>query len=186
MMREPAALRCSNGVNCVAYPTLGEPAKLSRSNPGPRCFACEERRVAAELEAVATKAKDGQPRMAKGSRKANRSRHSKMPKERICMKPSCKRPATERDGAAVVCREHAELSRAAAVRERRRAWVLTCERAVRSAIASGNKRLEHRWARLLLAAEVSLNQAETELRIAEIRAQSTPPTQQAKRIPKTG
>jgi hypothetical protein len=182
-MREPAALRCSNGTDCVAYPTLGEPAKLSRGNPSPRCFACEARRVAAELEAVA-EPKDEQPRKAKG--KANRSRRSKKPKERICMKPSCERPVAERDGAAVVCREHAEESRAAAVRERRRAWVLTCEQAVRSAIASGDERLERRWAKLLLAAEVSLDQAEAELRVAEIRARSTTPTQRAERIPKTG
>jgi hypothetical protein len=37
--------RCSNASGCVAYPDLGEPAKLSRGNPGPTCFACEERRV---------------------------------------------------------------------------------------------------------------------------------------------
>jgi hypothetical protein len=187
-MREPAALRCSNGADCVAYPTLGEPAKLSRGNPGPRCFACEARRVAAELEAVAANSEDEQHRKAKGSRKANRSRRSKgnKPKERICMKPSCERPVAERDGAAVVCREHAEASRAAAVRERRRAWVLTCERAVRSAIATGDERLERRWAKLLLAAEVSLAQAEAELRVAEIRARPTTATQRAQRIPKTG
>ena len=65
-MQEPAAvLRCSNGASCVAYPTLGEPAKLSRSNPGPRCFACEERRVAAELGAVGARSKDEQHRKAK-------------------------------------------------------------------------------------------------------------------------
>ena len=45
--------RCVNGENCVAYPTLGEPSKLSRGNPGPRCFACEERRVASKLKATA-------------------------------------------------------------------------------------------------------------------------------------
>jgi hypothetical protein len=174
-MQEPAAtLRCSNGASCVAYPTLGEPAKLSRSNPGPRCFACEERRVAAELGAVAARSKDEQHRKAKRSNK---------PKERVCMKPACERPVAERDGAAVVCREHAEESRAVKLRERRRAWVLVCERAVRSAIASGDERLERRWAKLLLAAEVSLAEAEAELRVAEIRARPTTATRRAGRIP---
>jgi hypothetical protein len=176
-MQEPAAtLRCSNGASCVAYPTLGKPAKLSRSNPGPRCFACEERRVAAELGAVAARSKDEQHRKAKRPRSGRGNR----PKEPICMKPSCGRPAAERDGAAVVCREHGEESRAAKVRERRRAWVLVCERAVRSAIASDDERLERRWAKLLLAAEVSLAEAEAELRVAEIRAR--PATRRAGRI----
>jgi hypothetical protein len=180
MMQEPAAtLRCSNGASCVAYPTLGEPAKLSRSNTGPRCFACEERRVAAELGAVATRTKDEQHRKAKRPR----SGRGNKPKEPTCMKPSCGRPVAERDGAAVVCREHAEESRAAKVRERRRAWVLVCERAVRSAIASDDERLERRWAKLLLAAEVSLAEAEAELRVAEIRARPTTATQRAGHIP---
>ncbi|MCA1688074.1 MAG: hypothetical protein LC714_05695 [Actinobacteria bacterium] len=185
-MQEPAAaLRCSHGAGCVAYPILGVPAKLSRSNPGPSCFACEERRAAAELEAVVA---DEQRRKATGSPKANRSRPGKgnKPKERTCMKQSCERPVAERDGTAVVCREHAAVSRAAAVRERRGAWVLACERAVRSAITSGDERLERRWARLLLAAEVSFADAEAELRVAEMRARSAPATRWAERIPKTG
>jgi hypothetical protein len=49
--------RCANGVHCVAYPTLGEPSKLSRGNPGPRCFACKERRAAPKLEAAAAESK---------------------------------------------------------------------------------------------------------------------------------
>ena len=179
MMQEPAeTLRCSNGASCVAYPTLGEPAKLSRSNPGPRCFACEERRVAAELGAVAARSKDEQHRKAKRPR----SGRGNKPKERVCMKPSCERPVAERDGAAVVCREHAEESRAVKLRERRGAWVLVCERAVRSAIASGDERLERRWAKLLLAAEVSLSEAEAELRVAENRARPTTATRRAGRI----
>ena len=178
-MQEPAAtLQCSNGASCVAYPTLGEPAKLSRSNPGPRCFACEERRVAAELGTVAGRSKDEQRRKAKRPR----SGRGNKPNERVCMKPSCERPVAERDGAAVVCREHAEESRVAKVRERRRAWVLVCERAVRSAIASGDEHLERRWAKLLLAAEVSLSEAEAELRVAENRARPTTATRRAGRI----
>jgi hypothetical protein len=177
MMQEPVAtLRCSNGASCVAYPTLGEPAKLSRSNPGPRCFACEERRVAAELRAVRSKEEQ--------HRKARRSGRGNKPKERTCMKPACERPVAERDGAAVVCREHAAESRAAKVQERRRAWVIVCERAVRSAIASGDERLERRWAKLLLAAEVSLAEAEADLRVAEIRARPTEAKQRARHVPR--
>jgi hypothetical protein len=161
---------------------LGEPAKLSRGNPGPWCFACAERRIAAEVEAAAAKSKDEQ------SRKANRSHLGKRnkPKEHICMKRSCERPVAGSDGTAIFCREHAEASRVTALWERRRAWVFSCERAVRSAIASGDERLERRWAKLLLAAEVSFAEAEAELRVAEIRAQPTTAAQRAKRIPKGG
>lgn len=188
MMRGPAALRCSNGADCVAYSTLGEPAKLSRGNPGPWCFACAERRIAAEVEAAAAKSKDERSRKAPGSPKANRSHLGKRnkPKEQICTKRSCERPVAESDGTAIFCREHAEASRVTALWERRRAWVLSCERAVRSAIASGDERLERRWAKLLLAAEVSFAEAEAELRVAEIRARPTTATQRAKRIPKRG
>jgi hypothetical protein len=102
------------------------------------------------------------------------------------MKAYCNRPVAERDGIAGVCREHAEESRAAKVRERRRAWALACERAVRSAIASGDERLERRWAKLLLAAEVSLAEADAELRVAEIKARPTAATQRSERSRKTG
>jgi hypothetical protein len=36
-------VRCANEEACVAFPSVGEPAKLSRGNPGPMCFRCEER-----------------------------------------------------------------------------------------------------------------------------------------------
>lgn len=186
-MGKPAsALRCLNGASCVAHPILGEPAKLSRSNPGPRCFACEERRAEAEKQAATCS--DEARRKVTGSRKANRSRRSgsKKPREHICMKASCNRPVSYRDGIAVVCREHAEESRAATVRERRSAWVLACEEAVRSAIASGDERLERRWAKLLLAAEVSLADAEADLRVAEIKAQPSAPAQRRNPSRKTG
>jgi hypothetical protein len=48
-----AQARCNNGTSCVSYPSLGEPAKLSRSNPGLACYACEERRVAEEIDLAA-------------------------------------------------------------------------------------------------------------------------------------
>jgi hypothetical protein len=54
--RTAAEPRCANGENCVAYPALGEPSKLSRGNPSPRCFACEERRVISNLKAAASHA----------------------------------------------------------------------------------------------------------------------------------
>jgi hypothetical protein len=45
--------QCANGADCVAYPALGQPSKLSWGNLATRCFACEERRVASELKAAA-------------------------------------------------------------------------------------------------------------------------------------
>jgi hypothetical protein len=64
--------------------------------------------------------------------------------------------------------------------------VFTCERAVRAAIASGDQRLEHRWANLLLAAEVSYAEAETNLRLFDTTARSTTATKLEERIPETG
>jgi hypothetical protein len=64
-----AAPRCARGENCVSYPTLGEPSKLSRANPGPRCFACQKQRADCEIEAAAAKLKDARHRqMNKPSR----------------------------------------------------------------------------------------------------------------------
>src|SRR3712207_786130 len=111
-LKSAAAPRCSNGKRCVAYPALREPAKLSRGNPGPRCFACEERRAAAQLKVPGVKPKAVEPR------KTNETSPS-------------------------------EVSRALAVLDRRRAWVLTCERKVRSATTSGDERLVRKWSKLL-------------------------------------
>lgn len=60
-----AALRCTSGANCVSYPTLGEPSKLSRGNPGARCFACEKQRGEFEVEAAALKLKTVKHRQVK-------------------------------------------------------------------------------------------------------------------------
>jgi hypothetical protein len=168
MWKTVSALRCSNGANCAAYPSLGEPAKLSRANPGPRCFACEERRIAAELGAAAARSK------AEQRRKVNRPRLSEREeaKERLCAEHSCTRLAVEREGAAYLCGEHAAVSRATTICARRRAWVFSCERALRSAIASGDERLERKWARLLLEAEARLAWAEEDVARAERRAWS--------------
>ena len=40
---------CANGAVCVAYASLGQPAKLSRNNHSTFCFRCEERRIDAKL-----------------------------------------------------------------------------------------------------------------------------------------
>jgi hypothetical protein len=138
--RTAAEPRCANGENCVAYPALGEPSKLSRGNPSPRCFACEERRVISNLKAAAAKkevverGKVSEPRWAKSNRLEEH-----------------------------VGREHAEVGRAWVVLERRRQSVLTCERGLRSARASGDERLVRRWSRSLREAEKRLAWAEEEL-----------------------
>jgi hypothetical protein len=139
--------RCSNGESCVAYPALGQPSKLSRGNPGTRCFACEERRVAVELKTAATNKK------AVERGKANEQRWGKSNR-------------LEEH----VDREHAEVDRAREVWERRRRSVLTCERGLRSALASGEERLVRRWSRSLRDAEARLAWAEADLDMAEKRA----------------
>jgi hypothetical protein len=127
--------RCSNGIHCVAYPALGEPSKLSRSNPETRCFACEERRASSTLTREAAKA-----RKAATLQDANELRWSK----------------------SNTVEEHAEASRAYFVLERRRKTVLTCERGLRSAKASGDERLVRRWSRALRDAEERLAWAEAD------------------------
>ena len=60
-----AALQCASGANCVSYPALGEPSKLSRGNSGPRCFACEKQRGELEVKAVAAKLQAAKHRQVK-------------------------------------------------------------------------------------------------------------------------
>lgn len=132
--------RCSNGIRCVAYPALGEPSKLSRGNPGPRCFACEERRAASKLKVAATRGEKGAERG-----KVNEPRW----------------------GNGNEVEEHAEPDRAREVLERRRRSVLTCERGLRSALASDNKRLVRRWSKSLREAKARLAWAEADLDTAE-------------------
>jgi hypothetical protein len=141
--------RCSNGIHCVAYPALGEPSKLSRSNPGTRCFACEERRATSELNtAVANK-------------KAVEREKAKVPRWG-------KSNGLEEH----VGRVHTEAERAREVWELRRRSVLTCERGLRSALASGDERLARRWSRSLREAEARLAWAEADLARAEKRVWS--------------
>jgi hypothetical protein len=131
----------------VAYPALGEPSKLSRGNTGRRCFACEERRVASELKEAAANKK-----MATERRNANKRPwvKSNQPKEHLR-------------------RELTEAEHAREVLERRRRSVLTCERGVHSALASGDERLVRRWSRSLREAEDRLAWAEADLARAEKR-----------------
>jgi hypothetical protein len=145
--------RCSNGIRCVAYPTLGQPSKLSRGNPGTRCFACEERRVASELKTAAANKK------AAERRNANK-------------RPWAKSNAPEEYLKENAGREHTEVERAREVLERRRRSVLTCERGLRLALASSDERLVHRWSRSLREAEQRLTWAEADLARAEKRVWS--------------
>ncbi len=132
--------RCSNGIHCVAYPPLGEPSKLARGNPGSTCFACEEQRVSSDLKIAAAKSK------AAERRKANQPHWSK-------------NNGLEKH----VSQEHAQAERAREVLKRRRRSVLTCERGLRSAVASGDERLVRRWSRSLREAEARLAWAEADL-----------------------
>ncbi len=172
-MGKTEALRCERGAKCVSYPTLGEPSKLSRANPGPRCFACEEHRMdfevrAFEVEAVAAKAKATKHRQVK---RPSRSEGYE-PEVRSEAERFSERASTERAGAAVVGHQHAEVSRASAIRERRRASVLTCERGLQSAIVSGDARLTRSWSRSLRDAEARLTWAEADVEASQNRAQS--------------
>ena len=161
-----APLRCASGVSCVSYPALGEPSKLSRGNPGPRCFACEKQRAEFEVEAAALKLKvDKHRQVKKPSRSKDYESEVRSGAERFS-----ERPTTERAGAAPVGHQDAEVSRASAIRERRRASVLTCERGLQSAIVSDDARLMRRWSRSLREAQARLLWAEADLEASEKKA----------------
>ena len=146
--------RCSNGIRCVAYPVLGEPSKLSRGNLGTRCFACEERRVASELETAAADKKKAAERRNANNRPWAKSNQSKEHLEENAS------------------REHTEVERVREVLERRRRSVLTCDRGLRLALASSDERLVRRWSRSLREAEARLAWAEADLARTEKRARS--------------
>jgi hypothetical protein len=131
-------LWCSNGANCVAYSALGEPSKLSRGNPGTRCFACEKRSTASELKAASPK------------------------KKVVKHKTNEPRQSTTNGVEEHVGRKHAEVEHAHEVLERRRQSVRTCKRGLHSAQASGDKRLVRRWSRALKDAEARLAWAEAD------------------------
>jgi hypothetical protein len=161
-----APLRCASGASCVSYPALGEPSKLSRGNPGPRCFACEKQRGEFEVEAAALKLKAAKHRQVK---KPSRSKDYEQ-KVRSGAERFSERPTTERAGAALVGHQDAEVSRASAIRERRRASVLTCERGLQSVIVLGDARLTRRWSRSLREAKARLLWAEADLVASEKKA----------------
>ena len=137
--------RCSNGIHCVAYPSFDEPSTLSRSNRGTRCFAGEEQDTASNSEAPAAERDSsgvGRPEIHTGAR-------------------------------AMVWKSSTSVggvpgsSSAREVWERRKRSVLTCERGLRSALASGDERLVRRWSRSLREAEERLVWAEADLARAE-------------------
>jgi hypothetical protein len=161
-----AAPRCASGANCVSYPTLGEPSKLARGNQGLRCFACEKRRGDREVDAAAAKLKASKHRQVKRPSRSN----DYDPRVRSEAERFSERATTERAGAAAVDHQHAEVSHASAIRERRRASVLTCERGLQSAIVSGDARLTRRWSRSLRDAEARLLWAEADLEASQKRA----------------
>ena len=158
-MGKTEALRCERGAKCVSYPTLGEPSKLSRANPGPRCFACEEHRMDFEVEAFTAKAKATKHRQVK---RPSRSEGYEPEVDSWAGRLS-ERASTEGGGAAFVGHHHAEESRALAIQERRRASVLTCERGLHSAIDSGDARLKRTWSKALREAEDRLLWAEEDV-----------------------
>jgi hypothetical protein len=157
-----AARRCASGANCVSYSTLGEPSKLARGNPGARCFACEKQRAEREVEVFAANLTDAKHRQVK---RPSPSKDSD-PKVRS------ERATTKGAGAAAGGHQHAEVRHASAIRERRKASVLTCKRGLQSAIVSGDARLTRRWSRSLRDAEGRLLWAESELEASRKRAQS--------------
>jgi hypothetical protein len=163
-----AALRCASGASCVSYPTLGEPSKLSRGNPGPRCFACEKQRKEFEVEAAAAKLKAAKHRQVKRPRRSE----GYEPEVRSGAGRFMERASTERAGAALVGHQDAEVSRASAIRERCRASVLTCQRGLQSALVSNDARLTRRWSRSLRDAKARLLWAEADLEASEKRAEA--------------
>jgi hypothetical protein len=82
------------------------------------------------------------------------------------------RATTLRAGAAFVGHQHAEVNRASAILERRRASVLTCKQGLQSAIASDDAGHARTWSKSLRDAEARLLWAEADLEASEMRAKS--------------
>jgi hypothetical protein len=102
-------------------------------------------------------------------KKPSRSKNDE-PEVRSGAERFSERPTTERADAALVGHQNAEVSRASAIRERRRASVLTCERGLQSAIVSDDARLVRRWSRSLREAQARLLWAEADLETSEKKA----------------
>lgn len=151
----------------MAYPALGQPSKLSWGNPGTRCFACEERRVASELKAAAKGKTRNCQREARPLLLEGEERQAP-----TCAKRTCVRPATDWDGMAYICGEHAEAQRVRVILERSKRWSDSCEEKWRSARASGDDALARRWWMSLREAQTRLAEVEANLASVERRAWS--------------
>ncbi len=170
------ARRCSAGERCASHAALGEPAKLSRANPGPVCYACEERRVASELGKEAARRKP--PAQGRGTAREGRPPEGGAEARPggagggplTCAKGSCQRPAGRTHGGVRLCREHAEAGLARGWQEGRSLWALACERNLREALSSGDEGEARKWSGLLEEAKARLAQAEADLAAKEARA----------------
>ncbi len=173
---QATARRCSAGERCASHAALGGPAKLSRANPGPLCYACEERRAAAELGKEAARRKP--PAQGRGAaREGGRPEGDAEARPGgdgggplTCARGPCQRPAGPPYGGTRLCREHAEAGLARGWQEGRALWVLTCERNLREAVSSGDEGLTRKWSGLLEEAKARLAQAEADLAAKEARA----------------
>ncbi len=118
-----------------------------------------------EVKAVAAKAKAVKHRQVKRpSRSEGYEPEVDSGAGRLSERATTERASTaEGGGAAFVGHHHAEESRALAIRERRRASVLTCERGLHSAIDSGDARLKRTWSKALREAEDRLLWAEADV-----------------------
>ena len=153
---------CANGTACAAYPTFGEPAKLSRYNPEDVCGECllasrvaRAARSAAAGEdtvSVATVSSPGRPK----------------PKIKACACRYCERPGTEASGALKgrICEEHAEHERAWCKMRRCYRRVKTFEKAFDKAVEAGDESTSHRWLKLLRRAEEHWIESEVREQIA--------------------
>ena len=147
--------RCSAGERCVSHAALGGPAKLSRGNPGPLCFACEDRRAASEMGGAAKPA--AVLRDERGPRTRGEGRKS-----------------ADRTGGAGKAHASLKVRRAREWREGRAGWALTCERNLRDALAAGDEALARKWSSLSERALAALALAEADLAAAEARARLGP------------
>ncbi len=171
--------RCSAGERCASHAALGEPAKLSRGNPGPLCFACGER-SAASVPGKATKAKhaavprDDRRPLAQAEGRRSAVRTGRVRKAHACSEGHCERLAVEGHHGARVCREHAEVRRAREWQKGRAEWALTCGRNLREALAAGDGAIARKWAALSKEAGAALARARAEMAAAEAKARSEP------------
>ena len=150
-----AGRRCSAGERCASHAALGEPAKLSRGNPGPMCFACGERSAASEMGGAAKPA--AVLRDERGPRTPGKGRRSE-----------------DRTGGVGKAHTSLKVRRAREWREGRAGWALTCEGNLRDALAAVDEALARKWSSLSERALAALALAEADLAAAEARARLGP------------